>query len=64
MGNKTEDAEGQKKCDMCGLKRGLVEIECEGAKQRGEDNPTIWACGCLHGGDYMCNCGNPCWSFF
>lgn len=24
----------------------------------------ILACRCLHPGDYCCNCGKPCWSFF
>jgi hypothetical protein len=51
-------------CPSCGEKLRLVRIRCEGARKRHKRMPTILACRCLHPGDLMCNCGNPCWSIF
>jgi len=64
MKNKhTKEKEGDT-CPFCGEKLRLVEVHCEGAKRRHEPMPTVLACRCLHPGDLMCNCGNPCWSIF
>lgn len=58
-----KEKEGDK-CKICFYILRKVEIPCEGAQKRGEPNPTILACRCLYPGDYFCNCGNPCRSFF
>jgi hypothetical protein len=52
------------KCEICGEKVRTVELDCQGAKERGEPMPTLEACRCCHPGDFMCNCGKPCWSIF
>ena len=52
-----------KKCPMCGEIVRLVDLDCEGAKARGEPMPQLTACRCCHPGDFFCNCGNPCWSW-
>jgi hypothetical protein len=53
-----------KKCDTCGEVVRAVQIECRGARERGEPMPQQEVCRCIHPGDLMCNCGKPCWSFF
>ncbi len=58
------NSEVSKICGICGEEIRLVEIECEGARQRGEPMPKQEACRCCHPGDFFCNCGKPCWSFF
>jgi hypothetical protein len=63
MSEKLAEKEGEK-CGVCGETLRKVEIYCHGAKERKEPQPTILACRCLHPGDLMCNCGNPCFSVF
>lgn len=53
-----------KKCETCGEIVRAVEIECRGARDRREPMPQQEVCRCIHPGDLMCNCGNPCYSFF
>lgn len=53
-----------KKCTTCGEIVRETEIECRGARERGEPPPRIEVCRCNHPGDFFCNCGKPCWSFF
>lgn len=55
--------EGER-CDMCGEIRRRTKLFCEGKKARGEPFKEFLACRCLHPGDYSCNCGRPCFSFF
>jgi hypothetical protein len=52
------------KCPICGDVMNEVEIDCRGKEERGEPLIKVLNCSCLHCGDLMCNCGNPCWSFF
>lgn len=52
------------RCDTCGQVIHAVKLDCAGAKARKEPMPLLAACRCCHPGDFMCNCGKPCWSFF
>jgi len=67
MGAKTKrkplKGEGEK-CDNCGEIRRRTKMHCEGRKKRKQPMLEFLACRCLHPGDYLCNCGNPCFSFF
>jgi len=58
--NQTRD----KVCPLCGDRPTPVEINCQGRQKRGEIPLVVMNCRCLHPGDLICNCGNPCRSFF
>ena len=51
-------------CCVCGQVVTVVELDCNGAKERNEPLPLQQVCSCIHPGDLMCNCGKPCRSFF
>ncbi len=53
-----------KECPNCGEIRRRTKIHCEGRKKRNQPMLEFLACRCYHPGDYLCNCGNPCFSFF
>lgn len=51
-------------CEDCGVVVRVVEIDCRGRRERGEPLARQEICRCNHPGDLLCNCGDPCWTFF